>query len=132
MLTPKHLIELTDDEIADILEGLEEIGARRSPLAKRLNRKPNLTLLGGTYTNRGDQAVTRMLRENPFLLRDDNPHAETLRAALRRLRLADAKLEVSLSEGKPGEERNAIVKEHTAALDDLMPLAIEYAMAYEA
>lgn len=134
MLTPRHVIELTDAELETLKAALEVTGqhGRRSGVGAKLERLPPLITEDGTaYTGRGEQAVRRMLEEHPMLLTSANPHAEEIRATLRRHRLADAKLEISIQDGKPGEERNQILAERRAVQDDLTTQSLRYAMAYE-
>lgn len=121
---PKHLVGLTDDDLADLTELLRKAN-RDFPdeLMGKLTIMPLVTE-DGKLSERGENAAIRIAEG--LSISSDHFGAEELRKALREASLADAYLEISLQTESPGEKRSAIVARHMAAQEQLRGAAIVY------
>jgi len=153
-LVPKHLVALSEGDVCEIRDAFSD--SYRSPQSMgdagyiteggpALNKmlwdlpdfyKSDAASGPDTLSERGEQALVRMVagvrigHTLDFNMPGTTPEQqEELRAALCEEELADAKLIVSLAEGKPGDERNKIVDRRMAAQERLRVAALDYGKA---
>lgn len=121
---PKHLVLLTDDDLADLTDLLRKSG-RNYPdeLMGKLTTMP-LVKEDGKLSERGQNAAIRIV-EN-LSISSEHFGSEELRRALRESNLASAYLEISLQTESPGEKRSATVARHMAAQKRLRGAALVY------
>lgn len=150
-LVPQHLVELSESDIAEIIEVFQQAEQREPEHWHVTAGGPKLKAmfegLPGLYNDegaswsdnlseRGKQALERMVVGVRLrgLMNVHRPGATTelieeLAAAIREQEIAEAHLTVSLYEGHPGPERSAIVKRDRAAKDALSEVALRYGLA---
>lgn len=121
MVRLRHLVPLTDDDLADLC-GLLHLAGSHS-LLEKLTIMP-LVNENGSLSERGQSAAIRIVRE--MAISSEHQGAEELREAIKEGVLADAYLEISLYEGEPGKERSRIVDRHIAAQARLRDVAVAY------
>lgn len=147
-LEPKHLVALSEGDVVEILEAFALAtkqdpehpyveGERGRVLHRMLERLPHLFEDEGfpspdTLSERGKQAIGRMVAGTKIFgvhIDEEVEGAQALRDALKESELANAYFDISMLEGKPGEERSAIVERRRAAEEALTDAALAYGLA---
>lgn len=123
MWIPKHLVALSDADLAILTKALEESGSKwGDPLLDKLTILP--LVHDGKLSERGRSAALRLADGVP--IRDEVEGAAQLREARDEFAVTDAYREISLLRGKPGRIRGALVEDHREAMDALHDAAVLY------